>query len=304
MFYYRIYGLNICSDYELDEAIECDAFEKTDVFISAFEGEDKLYDMTDEEISRGVFQYHYASDWCGVRFPTDGAFVMKDGKSISYKLYAGFEKLYVNEIILCLALPIIMIQRQIPMMHGSGLVYNNKCFVVSGVSGAGKSTVTNALISEGAKFLADDTVALEIEDGDVFAYPAYPQQKLCPDQVTDQMKQESTLIQLPLEEGMAKYGVRDIHKFYADKKKFDALIVLNPTESVDEPVLEEILGAEAFELFKDNIYQLGIFKKVGFSPELLKKCLTIINKIKIYKLSRPLDGMTTTQQIALIKEKI
>ncbi|WP_408071385.1 hypothetical protein [Butyrivibrio sp. JL13D10] len=304
MFFYTIYGLNICSDYELDEAIARDAFDNIDVNISAFEGEDKLYDMTDEEISRGAFQYRYASDWCGVRFPTDGAFVIRDGNSISYKLYDGYERLYVNEIILCLALPIIMIQRQMPMLHGSGLVFNDKCFVVSGVSGAGKSTVTNALINEGAKFLADDTVALGFHDGDAFAYPAYPQQKLCPDQVTEKIKQESTLIELPLEKGMSKYGVRDINKFYADKKKLDALIVLNPTDKVTEPILEEITGAEGFELFKNNIYQLAIYKRVGFSPDLLKKCLMIISKIKIYKLSRPLEGMTTDRQIAIIKERL
>ena len=159
------------------------------------------------------------------------------------------------------------------------------------------------MIRRGAKFLADDTVALEVDD-DVYAYPAYPQQKLCLDQISEELKKECTMVLLPEDDGVAKYGVRDRNRFYDHKIKVDMFVVINPTDDVSEPVLQQIVGADAMGLVLNNIYQRGAFKKVGMSPELFQKCITVAKEVKVYKLSRPRNGMTTKEQVKLIMENL
>ncbi|WP_026526833.1 hypothetical protein [Butyrivibrio sp. VCD2006] len=303
MYYYEIYGLKIVTDYELEEAIGKEPFDASDVTVLMDKEHNTAYDMTEADKEFEGYFYHYEPAMGWIRYPNQGAFIIENGNSIKYKLYDGYNRLLINEIILCLALPIVIVQRQQLMLHGSGLVVNDKCLILSGKSGAGKSTLTNELIRHGAKFLADDTVALEVDD-DVYAYPAYPQQKLCLDQISEELKKECTMVLLPEDDGVAKYGVRDRNRFYDHKIKVDMFVVINPTDDVSEPVLQQIVGADAMGLVLNNIYQRGAFKKVGMSPELFQKCITVAKEVKVYKLSRPRNGMTTKEQVKLIMENL
>ncbi len=304
MFFYKIYGLVIESDYELEEAVAVSESESPDITIMQDPQHDIVYEMTEDDKKVNGYLYRYEVDKGWVRYPGQGAFIIRNGNDIKYRLYDGYNHLLVNEIILCLLLPVAIFQKsEMLMLHGSGLVLNDKCFVVSGRSGAGKSTVTNALIDIGAKFMADDTVALTLAD-DIYANSAYPQQKLCLDQITDEMKNSCEMVLLPEDDGVAKYGVRDRERFFEGHKKLDALVVLNPSDEVSEPVLEEMNGAEKLTMFLENLYKPEVYKILGMAPDIFKKCMTVASKIKMYKLSRPLNGMTTKEQVELIRANI
>ncbi len=304
MYYYKIYGLNIESDYKLEEAVSVVKTDNPDITITLDSQHDVIYDMTEKDKEIDGYLYRYESDRGWVRYPGQGAFIIRKGESITYRLYDGYDHLLVNEIFLCLILPIAIFQKSEQLMlHGSGLVLNDKCFVVSGRSGAGKSTVTNALIDCGAKFLADDTVALTLED-DIYANSAYPQQKLCLDQITDEMKNSCEMVLLPEDDGVVKYAVRDRERFFEGRKKLDALIVLSPSDQVAEPILEEMNGAEKLTMFLENLYKPDVYKLLGMAPDVFKKCMNVASKIKVYKLSRPLEGMTTKEQVELIRTKL
>ncbi|WP_026665755.1 hypothetical protein [Butyrivibrio sp. FC2001] len=296
---YSIYGLNILSDYEFEEAFPIDNVDEADVIIQEAEKEEKFRIPELEDREKG---YYYCHDrlYSWIKYPKFGEFVILEGKLIKYKLYDGYNRMYVNEIFLCLVIPILLVQRNQIMLHGSGLVYDDKCFVVSGRSGAGKSTITNAFIKAGAKFLADDTVALTIEEA-IYANSAYPQQKLCFDQISEDIKKECELVLLPEDDGEPKYAVRSKERFYFGQKRLDAFIVLNPSDKVEEPIIEEVNGAEKISLLMDNFYSYDAYKDMGLPAEIFKACLYAVSKIKIYRLSRPKKGMTTEKQLELIK---
>jgi hypothetical protein len=58
------------------------------------------------------------------------------------------------------------------LLHAGGVVVERGAIAICGPSGAGKTTLTRALIDAGARFLADDVVALaRDDDGTVVAHP-------------------------------------------------------------------------------------------------------------------------------------
>lgn len=55
-------------------------------------------------------------------------------------------------------------------LHGNALVRNGTGIIVTGNSGAGKTTLTHALISDGWQYLSDDAVALQKQSGAVHTW--------------------------------------------------------------------------------------------------------------------------------------
>lgn len=66
-------------------------------------------------------------------------------------------------------------------LHASSVAINGKAFLFSGPSFAGKSTLAIIFARSGYATLADDVVALRINNDQVMIDPAYPQLRLRPD---------------------------------------------------------------------------------------------------------------------------
>jgi hypothetical protein len=71
-------------------------------------------------------------------------------------------------------LPLTAAVRGYEMLHASAVGIDGKAVAFLGDSSAGKTSLaTNALL-QGAEFMADDAVALEVHDGRVLAHPGPP----------------------------------------------------------------------------------------------------------------------------------
>jgi hypothetical protein len=71
--------------------------------------------------------------------------------------------------------------RGIPMLHASAVAVDGKAILVAGPAGAGKSTLTAALVARGAALLAEDLAVLTFEGKDLFVQAGSPCLRLCPD---------------------------------------------------------------------------------------------------------------------------
>jgi hypothetical protein len=71
--------------------------------------------------------------------------------------------------------------RGVPVLHASAVVIENRAILVVGTAGAGKSTLTAALVREGASFLSEDLAALAIGGHQILVQPGYPRMRLCGD---------------------------------------------------------------------------------------------------------------------------
>ena len=233
-----------------------------------------------------------------------GCFVVTNGNSIVYQLKEFYDRDIISEIILCLILPTALMQRQMIMIHGSGLVRDGKAFILTGKSGSGKSTLAEEFLKKGAKLLADDTVAIRINSDKVYAYPAYPQQKICENLVTEKMKMEYDVVLLPDDAGTVKYGIRMQERFCDKECNLSTIVEIQKDEKINTPVLVKIAGAEKIKYFIDNLYKVDGYKIMGILPDIFKQCLIIANNIDIYVLKRPAEGMTVEEQMDLLEKEL
>ncbi|MCI7792303.1 MAG: hypothetical protein MR531_16300 [Lachnospiraceae bacterium] len=305
VYYYRIYGLTVKSDYEFEEAIklEKEDVERIDVVVEEKELPPEIMGETDEEKNKGEINVYFLERNKGwFRWYGCGSFVMTNGNRIEYQTISGCNRLEINELFLCLAFFYILYQRGMIAMHGSGLVWKGKTIIVSGQSGSGKSSLAEAILKQGAKFLADDTVALTVNENGVWAEPAYPQQKLCIDQITEEMRKSYNMVLLPEDRGVAKYGVRMPDRFCTVAQKLDALIILQKNDEITEPAISEIHGADKMKYLIQNLYKYDTYARVGLEADIFKKCIKVANEIKIYLISRPAEGMTVERQLELVNK--
>jgi hypothetical protein len=90
---------------------------------------------------------------------------------------------YLAEIqLLGMVLALWLERRGVPTLHASSVVIRGRAVAFLGMKGGGKTTAATALVAAGHALLADDLLALRIDDAGVFAQPGYPMLRLWPEQ--------------------------------------------------------------------------------------------------------------------------
>lgn len=304
MYYYIVFGLKVMSDYRMEAAQAVAPFPDMDrdVLIHAGSLHPKLMQETElDRAHRFGCVVHYEQNWSWVRASGTGCFVTQGGNEILYQLKEEFRPDVVPDVILCFCLPVLLIQRQRLVVHGSGLLWNGRAVIVSGESGAGKSTLAFALRQSGAVFMADDAVPVNMEDGVAYAYPAFPQQKLCEDALVAYQMDIDQLIRLPEDEEGEKFAIRFAPGEYcAEKKELSAMFILQVRET-ERGYLEEITGAEKLRCFIENLYKQSAYKRMGLARSSFEESTQILGKIRLYRLVRPVTGMPVAEELALLQ---
>lgn len=304
MKYYRIYGLNVESDFELLEALEIEKPSEIQVTI-AQENIEKKYTEPMEieyEMELGYGFVHHEERWTCARFRGLAVFIVSGGNKIGYHLYEGYDKIRVNELIMDYCLGILLYQKNMLMIHGSGVYYKGKALIISGESGAGKSSLADEMLNRGYKLMADDIVAVNQELADTYAYPAFPMRKLCLDAVVRKGLDKSKLISIPDPE-REKYGIILDEEYYPQKAPLGAMVIIRKGD-VENPVLEEVVGADKLKYFTASFIRKELFNKVSYLNETLMKAVKVANDLPIYVLTRPDEKLTVEQQADLIEKNI
>jgi len=287
-YYYNIYGLNIKSEIYLPEAYEIEE-KDTEVQIRygvmpSFIKEKRKDDYVTSTLLRD-YKWFY--------FEKEGNFLIEKGTSITVELDNTADEKHIRSLVLGACLGSIMYQREIIAIHGAAVVWKDKAIIVSGVSGAGKSTISAEFRKKGCIFLADDTVAITSEDGIIYANPAYPQQKLCTDAAIELGYDLNELISLF--EEREKYAVRLTDAFCSVRKEIVAMVCLDIHDG-SQLILDEITSSKKLEYIIENLYTYRDFTRAGMNTNTFKKCLEMAQKIPVIRVKRP-AGMNIATQI-------
>lgn len=304
MKYYQIYGLNVESDFELLEAHEIDQPSEIQVTIVQGDIEEKYTEpmAIEYEMEIGYGFVHHEETWTCARFRGLATFMIRNGAQINYHLYEGYNRIHVNELIMDYCLGILLYQRNMLMIHGSGIYYKGKALIISGESGAGKSSLSDEMLERGYQLMADDIVAVDQKSENIYAYPAFPMRKLCVDAVMRKGLDKSTLIPIPDLE-REKYGLILEHEYYAQEVLLGAMVIIRKG-NVESPVLEEVVGADKLKYLTANFIRKELFNKVSYVKVTLMKALKVANSIPIYILTRPEDKLTVKEQADLVEKNI
>ncbi|SFB84211.1 hypothetical protein [Butyrivibrio sp. YAB3001] len=294
---YWIYGLNIESELEMPEAYERDFSCEPDVRIVFGELPEEVLEMHPER-GQGDNLCAFSKESVAFRVPDVADFcVFKD--KITVKIFDGAPPLYPPSIVLGTCLGHCMLLRKKVVFHGGGIFKDGKGVIVTGESGAGKSTVTDALLSDGFSFIADDVCAVTLNEGSTHLDMAYPQQKLCRDAAIKRGYDLSELIYI--NEDRDKFAVRLKDGFMPDGADLNYIFEIALSES-DELSFRKVTGQEKLMLLMRNIYigDMG-FYLWGVPPEYMKYCLKVASGIEVYQISRPKNKDTLQDIVKFIE---
>lgn len=272
MLHYFMYNICFSSDIPLFN-IPQTSFQNPDVFIHegnvTYEGipEDQKFFYLDNNVA--VLDF-----FCG-------KMRICHGEELVYSIKPGFSSESVTPFIVGWGLSFILTHRKHSVFHCSALSYNNKCFFVSGISGAGKSTTALELIHQGCKYLADDIAIVDSLE-DMMVLPAFPIQKVCPD-VSISLPQECLY---SINNDRGKFSYLNTSDYLDKSQKLFAIIKLTLNDSDDIVVTEET-GLSKFYRIMECLFLLEYYSHNSIPNEEKYRCLKIAEKIRVYTVSRP-----------------
>ena len=146
--------------------------------------------------------------------------------------------------------------RGVICLHASAIAMDDRAIVLFGLAGAGKSTNAAAFALGGYAVLADD-VAVLADLGDHFlVQPGYPRVNLWPDSVRTLFGSEDALPRItPTWEKRFLALNQNGRRFQSTPLPVGAIYILGEREKgLGTPVIEEVVGGEAFMTLVANTY--------------------------------------------------
>lgn len=293
---YRLYGLVVESEIPLVEAPPLPVREAADVTVRL--GKISM----DPSVHPDTAFYEQDDRWCycmpGERqflFNTlVGAYEALAGREIIFQPEADGDGNSVRAYLLGTVLGgALQIQQGRFPVHGGSVAVGNRALIVTGAMGAGKSTLTDALIRKGYPFLADDVSALTLTGGVPEVIPSYPQRKLCRD-VCLELGYDLELLALISEE-REKYAVRNPDEWHGRRLPLGWLVEVIP-EDTDRPRIQRVDGHEKLRLLLNSLYRPWIHRIRGIPPAAMKELLAIAAAVAAYRVFRP-SGLRAVEPV-------
>lgn len=295
LYTYQIYGLIIKSEIEMPElCVYSDENPSCDVNIS--------FGSVPRYISEPIFTARWwqsSKKEFYMKIKGVGHYHVSNGRNIIVEPDEGCNMEYIKVFLLGSAIGMLMFQRNIIAIHGGTIEIDGQGIILTGHTGAGKSTLNSAFRKEGYRFLSDDVSALGKDDtGKIVVHPAYPQAKLCRDTILKlgySLNNFSSLIDRERD----KYSIPLIKEFVGHTVPLGGIFEIT-VDDAEEVGIVEVLGTEKMKLILRNIYRIEISRLLGLEKEYFNKCLEIAKNIPVYKLIRPRNKFTINEQMELI----
>jgi hypothetical protein len=285
LYQYRAFGLSVSSEYELTDLETIAPLGRPDVRIILGETPPELAGAT---VCRPHLQIAPQSLLLKVRVA--GHFWVRDGRAIIFNPLPDAPPETVRLFLLGSAFGALLHQRGILPIHGSALGYGGEAFILTGVTGAGKSTLAAALVRKGCKLLTDDVAAVTFDSaGTPWAQPAYPQQKLWRDSANAMELATGRLIRVMAD--MEKYAVPAVGRYQGEPAALSTIFhLLKPAGAESGKLgLEPVRGVDKLPLILRNVYRPRFVKGLGIQGEHLQRCFRLAEKVKTARVYRTWD---------------
>ncbi len=291
MYHYRLYCTDIISDVEFIQLVKGTGVLKdpeTAITVRAGHFPDEL--RPDEECYSVIRDREsYLTNHVCLLY-------IRDNNTIEYELRPNADSSLLPNYILGWGMSMLFMQRGRAVIHCSALYNDKGAYLLSGLSGSGKSTMTTYLLDKGLSFMADDTSASLLGEKEAYATPCFPFRKLCRDMVKARNLNEEELIYI--DEDKDKFLVPYEADFPDEPRKINALIFLVPgsnSENCTAVEAKEIKGLAKVEVIKHAMFLFPLFKANNNNAFLFQKCLDLAGRIPVYMITRPDEGDTREQ---------
>jgi energy-coupling factor transporter ATP-binding protein EcfA2 len=291
---YKVYGLNVYSEIDLDYQIG--DFETADVRVMLGKVPSKL-ENTLEETKR----YIHNGEQLIYKVKKIGRFLIENGNRITIEPINRCPhrtiKLYLDGI----AFSCLLAQRGVPVYHGSAVVKDGKCLLIMGSSGSGKSSLTSGLLDYGYEFITDDIIVFNHDGNDIVVNPGFPEQKLSKALINTYNLEVDDRVYYP---GVIK------DKFFVDRKevfynkpcKVHGIVYIRVSE--DALSFRQVLGIEKLDVVLKNTFRSSFIKIFNKQKEQFKMSTSLAKGVSVYIIKRPYNKNTVSKQVKLLVEGI
>jgi hypothetical protein len=229
-------------------------------------------------------------------------FSIQNGSTITVSPVADADHDCVRLFILGSCMGVLLMQKGILPLHGSALVLDGKAYALVGRSGAGKSTLASYLMDQGHLLVSDDVIPVLVQSGTPLAVPGYPQQKLW-QQSLDYLGMNSSAYR-PLFQRETKFAVPVHDRFQAEPLPLAGVFELAVSQEEGPVTLQTISGLERFHTLYNHTYQKALVDRIGVREWHFGMLASFVNRLPMYRLTRPEAGFSAPQQTSLIFETI
>ena len=300
-YYYRLYNLNIKSDFYLSELSHSEYPGLNNIDVNIICGK------CPESISNiKVSNYYYTVSDKEAIFTTNecGKFYIKNGDTIIIEPIEIPNYQHLKSYLLSRSFAILLFQRNTVALHGSSILFDDKAYIFCGQSGAGKSTLSAGLTLKGYDLFSDDLSVIDFDNNKPLIHCGFSHNKLCEDTMKYFNISSENLIKV--DNFANKYALPTSKTFSDCTAEVNVLIELsinyNNSNNDTSVSLTEVFGQEKLQTIFKNIFRNQLLNDVGLNPIYLKHCLNLSKNIRVFKLKRPNNLFTVDEQIRLIKK--
>ncbi len=289
MYYYKMYGLIVCSEFEMQAGYPA-LKQEYDVMVRMIKEDEVMPKLHIPDRQLGV-----------VKMIDDTIFWIRNGREIIIKPSEKTDWFNALQFVATECLPVILFQREIFTIHGSCIELEDKAIVITGESGAGKSSLANEFVNSGYRMLADDTVGIRVDNEGVFTIPSFPQRRLVEDLILHLGMDRTNLFDL---KSSKKKYVINIGSDYCDEpRRFMALVWLIKYQG-EKVMIREVTGGEKLKFLMETSYEYRLYANDKLRQNEIMDMVKICNEVVFLNVFRPNEGYTTKEQMRQIVTKL
>lgn len=293
---YLYHGLKVASDIPID-ALEID-FDVADAEIKYGQVPENI----DYDIKNRV-KTKLNSETCFINIRSLSKYYTYKGQTVLVEPHIDAPERMYAVFLESRAMSPLLNQRKILTMHGSGVVFNNKCLLITGKSGSGKTTLTTGLLEKSGLLLADDVLGLNYINDKLFIHTGSTVQKLDEGLVKKYQLERKSL-------GKVDYPTNRKNKHYIDRsdqtthqpQEVNTIILLKIHDGPTK--IEKIEGTKKIELIFSNIYRRDLVNAYMTFHESFKVMNDLAKQCDVYVIHRQDNEDSIDQQIKLIMEHV
>jgi hypothetical protein len=276
MHQYFGFGLKIESELEFPELLES-TFVQADVTISV--GDLSQHKTATVEQKDDEFFFSVKEVACYLAVQGKQMIIAPEKGDIdprSIRLYA-----------LATVMAAILLQRQMIPFHASAISVDNKLILISGESGAGKSTALTGLIVRGYKVFSDDVVVLnQTEPDGVLAFASYPMIKLWHDSITTIDHPKFSDCSFRIRHDLDKYGFFFHDTFVKQARPITTLIIIKKGEQ-PTCTIRQVQKTEAFAEAYRQLYRPSLIRGKKQNTICFRTISALAQTVKTVEITRP-----------------
>lgn len=210
-----------------------------------------------------------------------------DGNRIAFQRHNDWTEEGLRLLLMGPGAALILHQRGVLPLHGSGIVTDRGAVLIVGHSGAGKSTTLGAFMDRGYPELCDDLAAVTVDDDGVArVFPGTQVMKVWADSASSLGWQTDGLARVRPE--LEKFVV-PISRQTVEPVPLFAVYQLS-THNGSTVELEHRQKSAKFNAILDHTWQKMTVKRMGLHGEHFRRAVAVADRVRVVQVRRP-DGV-------------